>query len=161
MGGPLVRLPEAGREEFDARAYPHTRVDQCDRPDRSRRRGEHLQRHGSAERGAEDADRLVVNRQPIAQRGQRGRELVSGLVDDRGQVGHQRVDAGTVREAVYPVVGEKTLRELVAEAKANESVFRAQVRTVLREQTGSAVVELNRAVAVDRGRGTRRRPPGR
>jgi len=37
----------------------------------------------------------------------------------------------TVREAVYPVVGEKTLRELVAEAKANESVFRAQVRTVL------------------------------
>lgn len=66
-----------------------------------------------------------------------------------------------MREAVYPVVGEKTLRELVAEAKANESVFRAQVRTVLREQTGSAVVELNRAVAVDRGRGTRRRPPGR
>lgn len=82
-------------------------------------------------------------------------------MDDRGQVGHQRVLAGTVREAVYPVVGEKTLRELVAEAKANESVFRAQVRTVLREQTGSAVVELNRAVAVDRGRGTRRRPPGR
>jgi hypothetical protein len=40
----------------------------------------------------------------------------------------------TVREAVYPVVGEKTLRQLVAEAKANESAFRAQVRTVL---TGS------------------------
>jgi TnpA family transposase len=40
----------------------------------------------------------------------------------------------TVREAVYPVVGEKTLHQLVAEAKANESAFRAQVRTVL---TGS------------------------
>lgn len=40
----------------------------------------------------------------------------------------------TVREALYPVVGEKTLRDLVAEAKANEPVFWAQVRTVL---TGS------------------------
>ena len=40
----------------------------------------------------------------------------------------------TVWSAVFPVVGEKTLRELVAEAKANESAFRAQVRTVL---TGS------------------------
>ncbi len=40
----------------------------------------------------------------------------------------------TVRTALYPVVGEKTLRDLVAEAKANEPVFRARVRTVL---TGS------------------------
>jgi hypothetical protein len=40
----------------------------------------------------------------------------------------------TVRAALYPVVGERTLRDLVAEAKANEPVFRAQVRTVL---TGS------------------------
>jgi hypothetical protein len=37
-----------------------------------------------------------------------------------------------VREALYPVVGEKTLRELVREAKANEQVFQARVRTVLR-----------------------------
>jgi TnpA family transposase len=38
----------------------------------------------------------------------------------------------TVREALFPVVGEKTLRELVREAKANERVFQARVRTVLR-----------------------------
>jgi len=37
-----------------------------------------------------------------------------------------------VREALYPVVGEKTLRELVREAKANGQVFAARVRTVLR-----------------------------
>jgi predicted TIM-barrel fold metal-dependent hydrolase len=38
----------------------------------------------------------------------------------------------TVREALYPVVAEKTLRELLKEAKANEQVFQARVRTVLR-----------------------------
>lgn len=37
-----------------------------------------------------------------------------------------------MREALYPVVGEKTLRELVKEAKANDQVFAARVRTVLR-----------------------------
>ena len=38
----------------------------------------------------------------------------------------------TVRQALYPVVGEKTLRELVREAKANQQAFQARVRTVLR-----------------------------
>ncbi|MDG3013662.1 Tn3 family transposase [Corynebacteriales bacterium D3-21] len=38
----------------------------------------------------------------------------------------------TVRTALFPVVGEKTLRELVREAKANDRVFAARVRTVLR-----------------------------
>jgi hypothetical protein len=38
----------------------------------------------------------------------------------------------TVRRALYPVVGEGTLRDLVKEAKANESAFRGRVRTVLR-----------------------------
>ena len=38
----------------------------------------------------------------------------------------------TVRAALFPVVREKTLRELVREAKANEDVFQARVRTVLR-----------------------------
>ncbi len=38
----------------------------------------------------------------------------------------------TVRRALYPVVGEKTLQELVREAKANEAAFQARVRTVLR-----------------------------
>ncbi len=38
---------------------------------------------------------------------------------------------GLVREVVYPAVGEQTLKDLVAEAKATESRRRAQVRTVL------------------------------
>jgi len=38
----------------------------------------------------------------------------------------------TVRTALFPVVGEKTLRELVREAKANEQAFQVRVRTVLR-----------------------------
>jgi hypothetical protein len=39
-----------------------------------------------------------------------------------------------VREVVYPAVGEQTLKDLVAEARATESRRRAQVRTML---TGS------------------------
>ena len=39
-----------------------------------------------------------------------------------------------VREVVYPAVGEQTLKDLVAEARATESRRRARVRTVL---TGS------------------------
>lgn len=38
----------------------------------------------------------------------------------------------TVRKAVFPVVSEKTLRQLIQEAKANETVFQGKVRTVLR-----------------------------
>jgi hypothetical protein len=38
----------------------------------------------------------------------------------------------TVRDAFFSVVGEKTLQELVREAKANERVFQERVRTVLR-----------------------------
>ena len=38
----------------------------------------------------------------------------------------------TVRTALFPVVGETTLRDLVREAKASETAFRARVRTVLR-----------------------------
>jgi len=38
----------------------------------------------------------------------------------------------TVRDAVFPVVSEKTLRQLVQETKANETVFQGKVRTVLR-----------------------------
>ena len=37
----------------------------------------------------------------------------------------------TVRAAVFPVVGEGTLRDLVREAKANKQAFQARVRTVL------------------------------
>ncbi|MFE5560211.1 Tn3 family transposase [Streptomyces sp. NPDC056544] len=42
-----------------------------------------------------------------------------------------------VRRALFPVVGEKTLRELVAEAKATEKVFKAKVRTTLRSSYSS------------------------
>jgi len=38
----------------------------------------------------------------------------------------------TVRDALYPVVSEATLADLVKEAKADENAFRARVRTVLR-----------------------------
>nr|MDQ6900602.1 hypothetical protein [Candidatus Dormibacteraeota bacterium] len=38
----------------------------------------------------------------------------------------------TVRRALYPVVGEGTLRALVREARANQAAFRQRVRTVLR-----------------------------
>lgn len=40
-----------------------------------------------------------------------------------------------VRTALFPVVGEKTLRELAREAKASERAFQARVRTVLRSYT--------------------------
>jgi hypothetical protein len=43
----------------------------------------------------------------------------------------------TVRTALYPVVGEKTLHDLVAQAKANEKVFKAKVRTALRSSHSS------------------------
>ncbi|MCN0154355.1 Tn3 family transposase [Salinispora arenicola] len=38
----------------------------------------------------------------------------------------------TVRTVIYPVAGEGTLQQLMAEAKANKKVFNAKVRTVLR-----------------------------
>jgi TnpA family transposase len=38
----------------------------------------------------------------------------------------------TVRSALYPVVGEATLKDLVAEARANEAALRQRVRTILR-----------------------------
>lgn len=43
----------------------------------------------------------------------------------------------TVRDALYPVVSEATLAELVKEAKANENAFRARMRTVLRSSYSS------------------------
>ena len=43
----------------------------------------------------------------------------------------------TVRRALFPVVGEATLRGLVAEAKANEVAFKTRVRTVLRSSYSS------------------------
>ncbi|MGH9021711.1 MAG: Tn3 family transposase, partial [Acidimicrobiia bacterium] len=67
-------------------------------------------------------------------------ELVSDLKRVRGKEGilFRLAEAAvehpddTVRAALYPVVGEATLRELAREAKANQSAFRARVRVVLR-----------------------------
>ncbi|CAM5269762.1 hypothetical protein [Streptomyces aurantiogriseus] len=55
-------------------------------------------------------------------------KLATTAVDKPDEVG---------RRALFPVVGEKTLRELVAEAKANEKVFKAKVRTTLRSSYSS------------------------
>lgn len=43
----------------------------------------------------------------------------------------------TVRDALYPVVSEATLKDLVAEARANDTAFRQRVRTVLRSSYSS------------------------
>jgi len=58
----------------------------------------------------------------------RGKE---GILFAMAQVAVERPDE-TVRAALYPVVGEATLKDLVAEAKASEALLRQRVRTVLR-----------------------------
>lgn len=73
------------------------------------------------------------------------RQLTAELKKVRGKEGilFRLADAavgqpeGTVRKVLYPMVGEKTLRDLVAEAKANEKAFKAKVRTTLRSSYGS------------------------
>ncbi|MFH9298931.1 Tn3 family transposase [Streptomyces sp. NPDC017520] len=73
------------------------------------------------------------------------RQLTAELKKVRGKEGilFRLADAavgqpeGTVRKVLYPVVGEKTLRDLVAEAKANEKAFKAKVRTTLRSSYSS------------------------
>ena len=43
----------------------------------------------------------------------------------------------TIRAVLYPVVDERTLRDLVREARAEERVFNERVRTVLRSSYSS------------------------
>lgn len=43
----------------------------------------------------------------------------------------------TIRTALFPVVDERTLRDLVREAKAQDRVFNERVRTVLRASYSS------------------------
>jgi hypothetical protein len=84
-------------------------------------------------------DLLIALVQKINTRAERRveRQMTAELKKVRGKEGilFKLADAAvgkpdeTVRRALYPVVGEKTLRDLVAEAKANEKVFKAQVRT--------------------------------
>jgi len=58
----------------------------------------------------------------------RGKE---GLLFSVAEVAVENPDE-TVRRALYPVVGEGTLRDLVREAKANKVAFDTRVRAVLR-----------------------------
>lgn len=58
----------------------------------------------------------------------RGKE---GLLFSVAEVAVENPDE-TVRRALYPVVGEGTLRDLVRESKANKTAFNTRVRTVLR-----------------------------
>ncbi|MGW2586639.1 Tn3 family transposase [Streptomyces virginiae] len=45
--------------------------------------------------------------------------------------------SGMVRQVIFPVVSEKTMKALVAEATANEAKYKARVRTVLRSAYSS------------------------
>jgi TnpA family transposase len=73
------------------------------------------------------------------------RELISDLRRVRGKQGilFRLAEAAiehpddTVRAALFPVVGEGTLRDLVREAKANDQAFRQRVRKVLRASYSS------------------------
>ncbi|MCW4356113.1 Tn3 family transposase [Hoyosella sp. YIM 151337] len=68
------------------------------------------------------------------------RELIDDLRRVRGKesilfrIAEAAVDHpdDTVRDVLFPVVGEKKLHDLVREARANEQSFQARVRTVLR-----------------------------
>ena len=92
-------------------------------------------------------DLLVALVQKINTRAERRveRQLTAELKKVRGKEGilFRLAEAAVgkpdeiVRTALYPVVGEKTLRDLVAEAKANEKVFKAKVRTTLRASYSS------------------------
>ncbi|MBU3867149.1 hypothetical protein KN815_24750 [Streptomyces sp. 4503] len=93
------------------------------------------------------ADLLIALVQKINARAERRveKQLTAELKKVRGKEGilFKLADAAVgkpdeiVRTALYPVVGEKTLRDLVAEAKANEKVFKARVRTTLRSSYSS------------------------
>jgi hypothetical protein len=80
------------------------------------------------------------------------RELIADLRRVRGKEGilFRLADAAvarpdeTVRAALFPVVGEGTLRDLVREAKANDQAFRKQVRTVLTASYSSHYLRRDR-----------------
>ncbi|MFI1422070.1 Tn3 family transposase [Streptomyces sp. NPDC020731] len=79
------------------------------------------------------AERRVERQLPAELKKVRGKE---GILFKLADAAIGKPDE-VVREALYPVVGEKTLRDLVAEAKANEKVFKARVRTTLRSSCSS------------------------
>ncbi|MDE1675218.1 Tn3 family transposase [Nocardia gipuzkoensis] len=74
------------------------------------------------------ADRRVEKELTADLKRVRGKE---GILFRLAEVAVEHPD-DVVRDVLYPVVGEKTLRELVREAKADQQVFQARVRTVLR-----------------------------
>jgi TnpA family transposase len=74
------------------------------------------------------ADRRVERELIADLRRVRGKDQILFLV---AEVAVDRPD-DTIRSAVYPVVDERTLRDLVREARAEERVYNDRVRTVLR-----------------------------
>lgn len=74
------------------------------------------------------ADKKVENEMIKDLKRVRGKE---GLLFSVAEVAVENPDE-TVRRALYPVVGEGTLRDLVRESKANKAAFDTRVRTVLR-----------------------------
>jgi hypothetical protein len=62
-----------------------------------------------------------------------------------------------VCRALYPVVGEKTLKDLLAEEKANEKVSKAKVRTTLRSSYSSYYRQMLPSIRLYRPDDT---PPG-
>lgn len=79
------------------------------------------------------ADRRVERELTADLRRVRGKE---GLLFRLAEAAVEHPD-DTVREALFPVVTEATLRDLVREAKANDAAFKARVRTVLRSSYSS------------------------
>ena len=74
------------------------------------------------------ADRRVERELTADLRRVRGKE---GLLFRLAEAAIDQPDE-SVRDVVFPIVGESRLRELVREAKANDRVFKERVRTVLR-----------------------------
>ncbi|MGW7260688.1 Tn3 family transposase [Streptomyces sp. NPDC054834] len=106
-------------------------------------------------------DLLVALVQKINTRAERRveRQLTAELKKVRGKEGilFKLADAAIgkpdeiVRTALYPLVGEKTLRDLVAEAKVNEKVFKAKVRTTLRSSYSSYYRQMLRPLLTTLG----------
>lgn len=81
------------------------------------------------------ADRRVERELTEELRRMRGKENILFRLAEAA-VDHPDDIVREAREALYPVVGEKTLREPVKEAKANDQVFQARVRTAAAQGSG-------------------------
>jgi hypothetical protein len=67
----------------------------------------------------------------------------------------------TVRAALYPVVGERTLRDLVEEAKANKAAMNTRIRTVLESSYSNHYRRMCRSCSPRWSSGATTPPTGR